>query len=27
MDMVLRACKGDKARAAKVLGVDPGRLG
>jgi two-component system, NtrC family, response regulator HydG len=26
MEMVLRACKGDKARAAKVLGVEPGRI-
>ena len=26
MEMVLRACQGDKARAAKVLGVDESRL-
>jgi len=27
LDMVLHACRGDKAAAAKILGVDPGRLG
>jgi len=26
IDMVIRACQGDKARAAKVLGVDVSRL-
>jgi two-component system response regulator HydG len=27
IDMVLHACRGDKAAAAKVLGVEVGRLG
>jgi two-component system, NtrC family, response regulator HydG len=27
MDRVVRACNGDKAAAAKVLGIDPSKLG
>ncbi len=27
IDMVLHACRGDKAKAAEVLGIEPGRLG